>query len=179
MPYNLFIRMGNGEEFMIIKRGKIEELDEIVNIIKNAVEDMESNGIYQWDEIYPNREVLEKDIKDENLFVCFEDDVIAGIFVLNEYQDKEYEDLIWKYNSGKQLVVHRLCINPTLQGKGIARVLLEYIERYAKENKYRAVRLDAFTQNERACRLYERAGYEKVGVITLRKGNFFCFEKEL
>lgn len=164
---------------MVIRKGHTRDIDDIIHIIKAAVTDMDSKGIYQWDEIYPDEKVIKNDIESKNLFVCIDDNAITGIVVLNEYQDKEYEDLTWKYKSGKQLVVHRLCINPMHQGNGIAKHLLEYTESYAKEHKYKAIRLDAFIQNERACRLYERTGYEKVGIVTFRKGDFYCFEKEL
>jgi hypothetical protein len=52
-----------------------------------------------------------------------------------------------------------------------------YAEQYAKENYYCSLRLDAFVKNSFANRLYTKMGYDKPGIIELRKGLFNCYEK--
>lgn len=164
---------------MEIKKGKIEDVKVIMNIIKDAIIDMESEGIYQWDDIYPNEEVITNDINSENLYVYIDECVIKGFIVLNECQDKAYESINWEYNSGKHLIIHRLCINPQYKGKGIATTLIRYVEKLGRKNKYESIRLDAFSKNSHACKLYEKNGYNIRGIVTFRKGDFFCFEKAL
>lgn len=163
----------------MIRKGKIEDTEPIANIIKAATLDMESKNIHQWDEIYPDKAVINEDIANGNLYVNVEDGIISALIVLNEDQSEEYGDLDWKYDCEKQLVIHRLCVNPKAQGGGIARKLLQYADDYAVRNGYGAIRLDAFTQNERALRLYENNGYEKVGRVQFRKGEFYCYEKRI
>ncbi|WP_422674184.1 GNAT family N-acetyltransferase [Caldifermentibacillus hisashii] len=70
-------------------------------------------------------------------------------------------------------------MDPKFQGAGIATKLLNFAEQFGKENNYSAIRLDSFTENKGACRLYEKRGYEKRGFVTYRKGDFICFEKKL
>jgi RimJ/RimL family protein N-acetyltransferase len=41
------------------------------------------------------------------------------------------------------------------------------------------MRLDAFSENPRALRVYDRDGYRRAGQVRLRKGTFICFEKAL
>ncbi len=163
----------------MIQKACIENKKAILAIIQNAVADMESKGIYQWDDIYPNEETINNDLSKENLYVYIDNDDIKGIIVLNEYQDKEYESICWKYNLGCQLVVHRLCIDPRFQGQGIARQLMIYAEEYGKQSHYGSIRLDSFINNDRAGKLYERLGYAKAGIVSFRKGKFYCFEKSL
>ena len=43
-----------------------ENLDSIVDMFKDEINIMKENNIYQWDEIYPNRNLLEEDIKRRN-----------------------------------------------------------------------------------------------------------------
>ena len=124
--------------------------------------------IYQWDSIYPNEDVISNDVYEGNLHVYIDENIIKGFIILNEFQDREYEAIKWKNDTGKTLVIHRLCINQKYKGKGIATTLIEYAERFAKDNKYESMRLDCFTQNN-----------QKRGTVTFRKGEFFCFEKEL
>jgi GNAT superfamily N-acetyltransferase len=165
---------------MTIRNGKNQDIIEIMNVIKEAVKDMEARGIYQWDDIYPSEEIILNDINKNNLYVATnETGMIQGIIVLNEHQDTAYKAIEWKYNSGRQLIIHRLCIHPNHQGKGIARMLIKFAEDLGSQKKYEAIRLDAFIPNIRAGRMYEQVGYEKRGIVTFRKGDFYCYEKGL
>lgn len=164
---------------MKIEKGKIEDINEIVKIIKDTVSDMHEQKIYQWDHTYPSKEIITEDIHEENLYVYRDENIIKGFVVLNEYEDKEYEELDWKYNKGKHLVIHRLCVNPKYKGKGIATKLIEYADIYGRDNNYSAIRLDTFIDNKPARRLYEKKGYSVVGALEFRMGVFYCFEKAL
>jgi len=163
----------------MIRKGKIDDIEGIIGIFEAAVIDMEAEGIYQWDSIYPNVEVIANDIREGNLYVWDDESVVKGLIVLNEDEEEEYKRIKWQFNSGKHLVIHRLCVHPKYKGRGIAKLLITFGEQLAKENKYEAIRLDAFIPNERACRMYENAGYAKIGIVTFRKGKFNCYEKGL
>lgn len=163
----------------MIRKASKDDKQIIMNIIQNAIVDMESKGIYQWDSIYPNAEVINNDLDKGILYVYVDSGSIKGIIVLNEHQDKEYEDMDWKLNSGKHLIVHRLCVDPGYQGMGIARLLMNFAEEYGKENGYESIRLDAFMSNKHACSLYEKLGYSTAGIVQFRKGKFYCFEKRV
>lgn len=164
---------------MEIKRAKIEDIDEIMSTVKLAVSDMHEQGIYQWDHTYPSKEIITKDINEGNLHLYVDENNIKGFVVLDEYQDKKYDELEWKYNKGKYLVLHRLCVNPKYKGKGIATKLIEYADIFARDNNYSAIRLDTFIDNKRARGLYEKEGYKIAGSIQFKLGVFYCFEKPI
>jgi ribosomal protein S18 acetylase RimI-like enzyme len=165
---------------MIIRVGENRNIVAIMDIFKKAIEDMDTKGIHQWDDIYPSEDVLLNDISENNIIVSVNEmNTIQGVIVLNEHQDIAYEGIEWKYNLGRQLIIHRLCIHPNFQGKGIARMLIKYAECFGFEHKYESIRLDAFIPNIRACRMYEQSGYHKRGIVTFRKGDFYCYEKGL
>ncbi len=81
---------------------------------------------------YPNEKVFSIDISKNNLYVYVDKNIVHGFIVLNENQEDEYESLKWEYILGKHLVVHRLCIDAKYQGKGIAKNLMQFAEKYAK-----------------------------------------------
>ncbi|MHB8066140.1 MAG: GNAT family N-acetyltransferase [Ruminiclostridium sp.] len=164
---------------MEIRKGRTEDIEQIIDIIKAAIIDMESEGIYQWDNLYPNVEVITNDIYEKNLYAYIDENIIKGFVALNEFQDREYNSVQWKYATGKMLIIHRLCINPKYKGNGIATAIIQYAEKFGKDNNYEAIRLDAFIKNNNACKLYEKNSYEKRGIVTFRKGDFYCFEKKL
>lgn len=96
----------------MIRKGEKEDIVSIMNIIKAATLDMEINHIHQWDDIYPDEKVIIEDIDKGNLYVYEDNNFINAVIVLNEDQAEEYRNLDWKYTSGKQLVIHRLCVDP-------------------------------------------------------------------
>lgn len=48
---------------IIYEKAVPADLDELCSVIKRAVEEMDSMGIFQWDEVYPDRATLQDDIE--------------------------------------------------------------------------------------------------------------------
>jgi RimJ/RimL family protein N-acetyltransferase len=58
-----------------------------------------------------------------------------------------------------------LAIHPSFAGKGHARHMLQEILLFAKRIGIRRIELSTATINQKAIRLYERAGFEKEGIL--------------
>lgn len=153
------------------------EFEEIFAMFCAATAEMERQGIYQWDEIYPDRDILRDDIIKRQLFIGKISDKIVCAYALNSECDEEYQLGDWKYPIQDARIVHRLCVHPDYQHQGIAKQTMLHVERQAKKLGTLSIRLDAFTQNPHALRLYERLGYNRVGIAAWRKGNFYLMEK--
>ena len=82
---------------------------------------MNAEQIFQWDEQYPSREIIKKDISEGSAFGFFQSDELRGYIVLNEEYSPEYNSLEWKDKNGTALIVHRLSIKADCQGQGIAK----------------------------------------------------------
>lgn len=158
-----------------------KHIDAILSLCKNCSEHMVSQGINQWDEVYPNKAVFLQDIRSHSLFLAVSNrsEKINGCIVLNESQDPEYADLEWHYTPPKVAVIHRLMVGPQHQGQGIAQHLMSFVENRAQTKEYGAIRLDTFIQNTGAIRFYKKRGYGVVGTVHFRKGEFLCFDKRL
>lgn len=163
----------------MIKQLREENLDEIMMIIENVIIELNNQGIDQWDEIYPDIDVIKRDLNKKNAYGYFEKNELVGYVAINEEYPDEYNEIKWVINKPKFLITHRLCINPGKQGKGIAKQLISFTEKYAKDNNHSSIRLDAFSKNPNALQLYENLGYQKAGCVQFRKGLFFCYEKGL
>ncbi len=164
----------------MISLGLPDEIDAIIALTKRCGTHMRENGIDQWDENYPDYASISTDLKTETLFVFREDEVILGIVVLNESQDEEYNQISWMTDyEARNLVVHRLAVDPIHQGKGIARMLMNHAENYARQNQYDSIRLDTFSQNTRNQRFYTNRGYTDLGSVYLKykkEHPYFCYE---
>lgn len=157
----------------------LADLEEIFGLVTKAIETMDEQGIFQWDELYPDREILQEDILKKELYVGIIDKQIAVIYVLNQECDEEYKNGKWKFGDKPFCVIHRLCVNPVFQNKGVAGKVMLHIEQEVLLREIAVIRLDAFTQNPHALKLYEHLGYSKVGDVHWRKGRFYLMEKYL
>lgn len=162
----------------MIKQLNQENLEDAYLVIKDVISSMRKNGIDQWDDIYPDKSVIMKDIGLNQAVGYFDGDNLVGYMALNDEFAPEYNSVNWKTNV-PALIVHRLSVISAKQGNGIAAKMMLYAWQYAKENNYCSVRLDAFVKNPFANRLYIKLGYNKPGIIKLRKGLFNCYEKRI
>ncbi len=164
---------------MNYSKADINDLEEIYSLYQNAIIAMEEDNIHQWDEIYPDKDILKEDITKNQMYIGKTDNKIAVCFVLSEECDEEYKNGCWKYPDSRFNVIHRLCVNPLFQNQGIAAKTLEYIENLSKSEGYDSIRLDCFTQNPYSRKLYDKAGYSITGYADWRKGRFELREKKL
>ena len=156
-----------------------DDLDALVSLYGAAAQDMREKGIDQWDEYYPDREILAEDVESGDMTLGLLDGRLACAWVVNREYEPEYELGAWEHTEGDFCVLHRLCVNPQLQGRGLARQAMARMEKNARDQGFDSVRLDVFSQNLHAQRLYERLGYRRTGEVRFRKGIFYLMEKKL
>ena len=161
------------------RNGTTDDLAQIMELVEVAVKHMEAQGIMQWDALYPVMEDFAEDVNDGTLFVGTQDKKIVVICTVNQKYDNEYENGQWQQPQKSFAVIHRLCVNPAFQNKGIAYQTMHFIEILVKEKGIEAVRLDVFSQNPYALRLYQKCGYQGGGTVQWRKGIFYLMEKYL
>ncbi len=165
------------------RKASEDDTDSIIAFVKNAIKVLDSQGIFQWDDIYPTREDFACDISKGEAFVaevaCGKNKSIAAVFTLNTECDEEYKDGAWKYSGDNFIVIHRLCVNPEFQHKGLGAQICTHIIDEARQNGKKAIRLDAFSKNPFSLKMYEKLGFCTVGTADWRKGRFFLMEKAI
>lgn len=164
---------------MEFRTATIDDLDALVALYGAATQDMLRQGIDQWDEYYPDREILTEDVESGDMTLGLLDGEPACAWVVNREYEPEYVSGAWEHTGGDFCVLHRLCVNPELQGRGLARQAMARMEKNALDKGFDSVRLDVFSQNLHAQRLYERLGYKHTGEVRFRKGIFYLMEKGL
>jgi GNAT superfamily N-acetyltransferase len=156
------------------------DVDRVMVLVQACIDDMRLAGVEQWDDVYPAEATFLADARDRTLYLAGLDAApLIAVLVLNEYQNPEYAEVPWTTSDTRVAVVHRLMVDPRHERRGIARHLMQFAEERARALGYGTLRLDAFTANPRALRLYHGLGYRDVGSVTFRKGVFRCFEKPL
>lgn len=145
----------------MVRLAKYEDLDAIMNIYAIARKYMADNGnATQWHDSYPDRELLEKDIQKEQLFVCEEKNTVHGVFAFLIGPDATYsyiEDGAWK-SDDLYGTIHRVASDAT--EKGIFRQCFDFCKA-----KIPNLRIDTHKNNHTMQHLIEKNGFERCGII--------------
>ena len=68
------------------------ELGIILDMFRDAIQNMRKIGIDHWDEIYPDKEIIKSDIETGKMFIGYIDNFLVSAIVLNEQQEIGYEN---------------------------------------------------------------------------------------
>lgn len=166
---------------MEIRLAHKEDVPAIMHLVKKVVPLMRATGNFQWGDDYPNPEVFEKDIAIGQLWVAELAGKIGGVSAITTDQDPEYSDAGWDITE-EAIVTHRLAVDPDLQGKGIAKALMQQAEVVANNRGIKILRVDTNTENKATNALFPKLGYDFSGEISLAKRpglRFYCYQKLL
>ena len=164
---------------MIIRKANKSDIGNIMLMYKSCVKGMIANGIDQWDEAYPNTQVIKEDLTAQTYFIAIEKGTIIGGIAIDRNQDKTYLPIKWKDTSDSFLVVHRLAVKAEFWKNGIGKSLMLFAESLVTERSLQSIRLDTYSGNPTPMNFYLRLGYTKLGHIYLKEGRneYYCFEK--
>lgn len=152
---------------MNIRLAKKQDLDKIMEIYENAKIYMRSNGNKnQWNNNYPNINLLQEDIASNHLFVVEDDNDIYGVFAFILGKDSTYnyiEDGEW-LNDEHYGTIHRIASN------GIKRGIMKLAVTYCKE-KISNLRIDTHSDNKIMQKLILENDFKYCGIIYLENGD--------
>lgn len=140
------------------------DLDEIEKIYAGARRFMAQNGNpTQWANGYPNRELLEDDIRKGNLYAVTRDGEIVGVFLFVIGEDPTYgyiEGGTWRSDTPYG-TIHRIASSSS----GIFAVCLEFCR-----SKCAHIRVDTHADNKPMQHLAEKYGFSRRGIIYVADG---------
>jgi len=163
----------------MIRKAKPSEIVTLIEITKACAAKMISEGIYQWDENYPNKAAYEKDALREELFVLLQNNSIIGCITISIVKDEEYNQIDWLTEDNHNYYIHRLAVHPDFQHCGNAKRLMDFAETFAKKQQAISVRLDTFSKNHRNQQFYKARGYKQLGDVYFPRQTefpFHCYE---
>ena len=93
------------------------------------------------------------------------DDVMADLTAQSTAFDEPYE--AESETSAGEWYLDSLAVDPTYQGHGIGRQLLQALPHYARRDRQAVIGLNVDRENPGAYRLYDRMGYQVTGTQTI------------
>lgn len=158
-----------------IRQAQSHDEEAAFALLRETAGELRRMGIHQWDESYPNRDLLASDIAAGSALVADAAGAIVGVVTANDESALPHVDVPWEIG-GTPLLMHRLAVVPGRQRLGIGSLLADCVERLARRLRYDVIRLDAFAENQAAIAFYEKRGYRQAGIFDAPPGTFMCYE---
>lgn len=160
---------------MLFRRADLNDIGAILDIMESARQFQQKNGVIQWVNGYPSREIIEKDIiagychvMVDSIGVC----ACAAIIPDGEQTYKCIYNGSWLTgDSIDYLTVHRVATADRVRGQGIAPMMMGYIRERAVHENYQSIRIDTHRDNLAMQRMLAKTGFEYCGIIHLANGD--------
>lgn len=165
---------------MKFRKSVKSDIKDIMDIISEAQEYFKMNGIDQWQNNYPNKEVISNDIDNGESYVFLKDDKIAATTVISFRGEKTYDSITdgqWITNE-KFAVIHRIAVHNDYKGLGISKEIIKTAEELSIENDIHSIKADTHKENIPMQNLLKKSGFKYCGIIYLEDGaERVAFEK--
>ena len=165
-----------------IEKATEKDMPGTMELIRETTRRLMQDGNNQWGDDYPTADIFEDDVRKGFLFVARVEGEIAGIISLSDEIEDEHRHIKWLSGNCKALYPHRLAVRPKSQGKGVARALMDYSEKYGRDKGFGVIRFDVYSVNTQAIQIYEDRGCKRCeGEVYYpgREHAFYCYEKKL
>lgn len=161
---------------MTIRKTAYTDIDEIVPILEEARRTIASLGINQWQDGYPNREVIEEDVRLNRSYVLVKDGRVIGTFALIPDGESLYdviENGHWTTGDGNRNynTVHRVAIAVSSRGSGASTAMIRFVSDLTRMAGKTSVRIDTHEGNRVMRRMLEKHGFVHCGTIYLANGD--------
>lgn len=149
------------------RRAEIQDVDAIVEILKEAKAFLKAAGSPQWQSGYPNRKTILDDIQNNNGYVFVVGGQVAAYAAVIVGPDPNYAkiDGAWQNNDDPYATVHRICISSAYQGQGLAGIFYSNILSLLYARGIRNFRVDTYKLNRPMQKLAKKNGYVYRGII--------------
>lgn len=166
-----------------IRKTTSAEFDHVMEIVEHGRVALAEAGVDQWNDGYPSKETVARDIEREVSYtVLLEDRPVATAVILTD-GESDYDEIKcgrW-LQSGSYITVHRVATHKGARRTGAASFIIREAERIARSLGYPAVRIDTHRDNLVMQAFLAKNGFQRCGIIHLRRSGAerIAFEKLL
>ena len=163
-----------------MRKAHLQDIKEIMNIIRKTIMEMHSYHNNQWDESYPQEKDFIKDIQDGDLYISEKDGRLVAFICVNKIEPAEYCGLNWSSDKDV-MVIHRMAVDPEFRRNGVGRELMNFAEELALKNTIDYLKTDTNSINEKMKALFQKCGYKVIGEMSFlgKETPFSCYDKLL
>lgn len=166
---------------MILRLSNEKDLISIMEIINEGKEFLKSNNINQWQNGYPNEEVILNDINNNESYIIENNGEVLGTTALSFRGERTYDKIYegkW-ISTGDYAVIHRIAVSRVKGRKNIGTEILKKSEEICLSKGINNIKIDTHENNKAMQRLLLKNNYKYCGIIYLVDGSKrMAFEKE-
>jgi GNAT superfamily N-acetyltransferase len=162
------------------KKAAVEDSSEIWDILQHAIIRRKNDGSHQWQDGYPNPEVIKKDIENGVGYILTEGENTIGYCAILINDEPEYQKIEGNWLTNADFVVfHRVAIAEKYLGKNLSKKIIEFIEDFARKNNIASVKVDTNHDNFAMMKIFEKSGLTFCGIVHFRGSPRRAYEKVL
>lgn len=158
----------------IIRKSLISDIPKMTVIFDEARNSIKRLGIDQWQNGYPNVEIIESDIKRAYSHVIeMNGEIVATFAIIDDGEptyDKIYDGEWLTGDSHDYIAIHRVAILISARSSGLSGKIIEYAENTAKAIGRSSIRIDTHTGNIVMRKMLEKNRFSHCGTIFLCDG---------
>ena len=150
----------------MIRQATLNDIENILEIFNTARTFMRTNNNNQWNDNYPNFEIVKEDIINKNCYLFEENNEILGVFSFIIGEDSTYkviENGSWSFNE-EYGTIHRLASNGKV--KGLGEKCFDFCF-----DKINYIRIDTHNDNAIMKKLVTDYGFKECGIIYVKDGS--------
>jgi GNAT superfamily N-acetyltransferase len=160
------------------KKANITNIPEIWAILQNAIIRRKNDGSNQWQDGYPNPEVIKKDIEKGVGYILTKGETIIGYSAILINDEPEYLKIEGNWLTNADFVVfHRVAIAEKYLGQHLSKKIIEFIEDFARKNKIKSLKADTNHDNFAMMKIFEKTGFTFCGIVHFRGSPRRAYEK--
>lgn len=161
---------------MNISKALQADLIEILYLVKVCVQEKNDPCLCYWD---LQHQLIKKDIEEGLVYIYRENEVCLGAITLNPLPLEETKDSKWQDTSAKPLFIHRLLVHPNWKDRHIADSLVAFAEKYALDNGFTSLRLEAFSEDIQSMDFITEHSYRNIEDVSChpRQNPYFYYVK--
>jgi GNAT superfamily N-acetyltransferase len=160
------------------RKAELADLPQIWTILQQAILRRKADESNQWQDGYPNPEVVISDIQKEVGYVLVIQDKIVAYCAILINDEPEYENLQGEWLTTSDFVVfHRIAVAEEYLRQGIAKAMFANIEKFAIHHQIYSIKADTNFDNAAMLHLFAQAGYIYCGKVYFKGSPRNAFEK--
>lgn len=162
------------------RKAQQEDAAQIWEILQEAISRRKADGSRQWQDGYPNPDVVQNDIAKGVGYILTDHEKIIGYSAVMINDEPAYAGIEGKWiTNGDFVVVHRVAVSPDYLGQGLSAQIMKHIEDFALQNNINSIKADTNFDNPAMMRIFEKLGYVYCGEVYFRGSARRAYEKVL
>ena len=162
---------------MTFRKSEKSDAVQIMSIVNQAKAYLKSLGIDQWQNGYPNEDIINQDISQRAGYVLSDNDSIVATVAMFFGIEPTYNKIDGEWLSGNNenyCTIHRLAVDNAKKNMGNSSLILQNIQEICKQRNMSHIRVDTHNENVAMRQFLQKNGFIYCGTIYIPEEKGGC-----